>query len=88
MVYRDYEYFLEPRDDYVILLDDLEFGMSKEQLNRILELHNKGWSFERIAKWENRDPYEVIIALLHISRGKPKQIKRPLAYRLKGDLVV
>jgi hypothetical protein len=87
-MYRNYEYFLEPRDDYIILLDDLEFGMSKEQLNRILELHNKGWKFEKIAKFENRDPYEVICALLHLSRSKPKQIKKPLAYRVKGDLVV
>jgi hypothetical protein len=87
-MYRDYEYFLEPRDDYIILLDDLEFGMSKEQLNRILELHNKGWKFEKIARFENRDPYEVICALLHLSRSKPKQIKKPLAYRVKGDLVV
>lgn len=87
-MYRNYEYFLEPRDDYIILLDDLEFGMSKEQLNRILELHNKGWRFEKIARFENRDPYEVICALLHLSRSKPKQIKKPLAYRVKGDLVV
>jgi hypothetical protein len=87
-MYRNYEYFLEPRDDYIILLDDLEFGMSKEQLNRILELHNKGWKFEKIARFENRDPYEVICALLHLSRSKPKQIKKPLAYRVKGDLVV
>lgn len=75
-----YERYLEPRDDYIILLEDLEFGMSKEQLDYILRLHNEGWHYLDIAEHVGRDPYEVIIALLHIARRAHKRIKRPLAY--------
>lgn len=81
---KHFERYLEPRNDYVILLEDLEFAMSQEQLNRVTELHNEGYSIERIAQIESIDPYEVIIAILHQSkRGK---IKRPLAYRRLDDV--
>ena len=80
-MYSYYEKYLDPRDDYLILLDDLEFAMSKEQLKRITNLHNSGVDLEDIAEQEDRDPYEVIIALLHVARRAPKQIKRPFAYR-------
>lgn len=63
----------------VILLEDLEFAMPKDQLEDITELHNSGMDFQDIAKEVRRNPYEVIIALLHqVKSGKQMA---PLAYR-------
>jgi len=67
--------------DYVILLDDLNFQMSKNELKYITDLHNAGMEFEEIAKKLKRDPYEIILALLH--RVKNGANIRPIAYRVK-----
>lgn len=69
--------------DYVILLEDLEFAMSKEQLLRITKMHNDGYSLEEIMESERRDPYEIILALLHQTRKK--WLLRPFAYREGSD---
>lgn len=68
--------------DYVILLEDLEFAMSKEQLKRITDLHNAGYTLEEIMDVEKRDPYEIIIALLQSKRSKRHM--RPFGSRRKG----
>lgn len=52
-------------DNYVILLEDLEFGMDKQQLQEITDLHNNGVDFQDIAKQVKRNPYEVLMALIH-----------------------
>jgi len=57
-----------PRKDYEIALDGLEFVFHKEQLQKIKELHNAGLSYKQISQIEKRDPYEIIIALLHLAR--------------------
>lgn len=67
--------------DYIILLEDLEFVMSKDQLMRITNMHNDGYSLEEIMNEEKRDPYEIILALLH--QTKTKRLLRPFAYREK-----
>lgn len=75
--------FIEPRRarDYVILLDDLEFAMSKEQLWEITNLHNDGMKLEDISEHVQRDKYEVLIALIH--QAKKGTVKlRPFARRL------
>lgn len=71
----------EPKD-HVILLDTLEFGMPKSQLEEITELHNRGWGFEEISEEVRRNPYEVIVALLHqVMKGRKM---RPMAKLIKG----
>lgn len=57
-----------PRSEYEIALDGLEFVFHKNQLHQIKELHNAGLSYKQISQIEKRDPYEVIIALLHLAR--------------------
>lgn len=59
------------RRDYVILLDGLEFAMPKKQLKRITKLYNLGLTYREIAEKEQRDPYEVVLALLHqVKKGQ------------------
>ncbi|MUV39447.1 hypothetical protein JNUCC1_03325 [Lentibacillus sp. JNUCC-1] len=66
--------------DNVIMLEDLEFAISKRQLQNITELHNKGMYFTDISKRVKRDPYEVLLAILHqFKSGKPM---KPLGIRL------
>lgn len=54
--------------DNVIMLEGLEFNISKKQLREITELHNEGKTYNEISKTVKRDPYEVILALLHQTR--------------------
>lgn len=56
--------------DNVVLLEELEFGMTKQQLESIQISHNEGMQVVEIAESENRNIYEVIIALLHLKRAK------------------
>lgn len=73
---------LNPDEENIILLNNLEFGMSRSQLNKITKLHNDGIRFEEISKQVKRDPYEVILALLHQARTNNVRL-RPFAYRKK-----
>ena len=54
--------------DYVIILDDLEFAFSRQQLNEIAELHNDGVRLSDISKITKRDEYEVMLAIIHLHR--------------------
>ncbi|MDY0396804.1 hypothetical protein ACFSMW_14750 [Virgibacillus halophilus] len=65
-------------EDNIILMEDVEFTMSKEQLKQITMLHNEGWHFKKIANEVKRDPFEVIIALLHQVRHRKEM--RPFAW--------
>lgn len=69
--------------DYVILLEDLEFCMPKQQLEKITNLHNSGTDIEDIAMKVKRNPYEVLLAIIHqVKRG----IKmRPLAFKKQQE---
>lgn len=55
--------------NYVFLLDDLELAMNRQQLERIKELHNEGRTVKEISKYERRNIYEIIVALLHLVKG-------------------
>lgn len=50
--------------DYVVMLEDLEFGISKQQLNHITDLHMQGMEWEDISQETKRDVYEVLVALI------------------------
>lgn len=58
--------FLEQEGSNVIILDDLEFGFPKWQLNKIQELHNNGVHYQNISIEVKRCPYEVMLALIHM----------------------
>lgn len=66
-------------ENYVILLEDLEFCMPKEQLQEITGLHNDGMNFEDIAKEVKRNKFEVLLALIHQAKRGCKLA--PLAFR-------
>lgn len=54
--------------NYEIALDGLEFAFPKYQLEEIKELHNEGKNFNQISKLVKRNRYEVVIAILHLTR--------------------
>jgi len=66
--------------EYVILLNWLEFWMSKAQLKRIKDKWNDGLGIEDIAKDEKRNAQEVLLALIHQAAKNHKL--RPFARRL------
>lgn len=75
---------IEPGLDYVYLLDDLEFAMTIEQLERVTKSWNEGMSLEQIAEEEKRHEVEVLMALIH--QARKRKIKRSFAYRRgKGE---
>lgn len=52
-------------DDYVFLLEDMEFAMPKKQLKRVTKRWNQGKGIKEIAKNERRDVIEILFALVH-----------------------
>ncbi|PJH58750.1 hypothetical protein CVR97_28090 [Salmonella enterica subsp. enterica serovar Typhimurium] len=66
--------------EYVILLDWLEFWMSKAQFKRIKDKWNDGIELEEIAENEKRNALEVLFALMHQAAKENKL--RPFAGRL------
>lgn len=63
--------------DYVFLLEDLELTMHKDQLQRVTEKWNEGSKVEVIAKEEERNPVEILLALMHQAKTGFKM--RPFA---------
>lgn len=59
---------IKPGKDYVFLLEDMEFAMTKDQLERVTKNWNNGIKITDIAQSERRDPVEVLIALIHQAR--------------------
>jgi hypothetical protein len=71
--------FPQDGEEKVILLEDLEFGMSIKQLNEITKLWNEGMKWEELSKQVKRDEIEILLALLHqLKRGVKL---RPFAWR-------
>lgn len=71
-----YPNYIKPRNDYVFLLDDLEFAMTKDQLERVTQYWNEGYRIPSIAEMEQRNPIEILIALIH--QAKKGRKVRPL----------
>lgn len=65
--------------DYEIIFNDLEFVFSKEQLNRIKIYHNDGLGIEEISQKEQRNEYEILLAIVHLHRQR--RIKEKLYWR-------
>lgn len=54
--------------EYEILLGDLEFAMNRQQLLKIMAHWNGGKDIEEIGEIEQRNPIEVLLALMHQAR--------------------
>lgn len=67
---------IRPGKDYVFLLEDMEFAMTKDQLKRVTKKWNEGYWIPIIAEMEKRNPVEILIALIHQAK-KGRKI-RPL----------
>jgi len=64
------------KDNYEIILDDLEFGFPKTQLAEIEFMHNRGFSVLEIAYKVKRNEYETLMALIHLHREE--RLKKPI----------
>jgi len=62
------------KENYVIILEDLEFAFHRDDLSKIKLLHNQGFYIHEIAIHLKRDEYEIFLAILHLHReGKIKR---------------
>lgn len=52
----------------VIVLEDLNFIWEWHELTKMKHMWNKGISVEGIASTFNRDPDEILLALIHLAR--------------------
>jgi len=64
------------KENYVIILEDLEFAFEKKELEMIAGHHNYGFGINEIAEHMNRNEYEILLAILHLHRQG--QIKRKI----------
>ncbi|WP_062513977.1 hypothetical protein [Halobacillus sp. KGW1] len=72
--------FLPKTGENVIILDNLEFGFPKGQLEEIREDWEAGIDIEQIKFKQQRPADEIFLALFHLARlGK---IKRPFGRRI------
>lgn len=75
-----YPNYIKPRNDYIYLLEDMEFAMPKDQLERVTKMWNEGYWIRFISEIEKRDPIEILIALIH--QAKRGRKLRPLGVSL------
>jgi len=75
-----YPNYIKPRNDYIYLLEDMEFAMTPEQLDRVTQNWNNGYKVSELAEFERRDPIEILIALIH--QAKRGRKLRPLGVSL------
>jgi hypothetical protein len=57
-----------PRKNRVVVLEDLNFIWDEEELFDITCMWNDGLSVLYIANYFDRDPDEIILALIHLAR--------------------
>lgn len=55
------------KDKYVILLDEYNFRFTVRIINHIVNLHNQGMHYKRIAKKIKCRQLEVLLVLLHVA---------------------
>lgn len=75
----DYYMQREPRDQRVIVLEELDFVWDKSELKKLRDLWNEGAPLEEISESLDRDGDEVFLALIHLARDKrSKIISKPI----------
>ena len=57
------------RKNRVIVCEDLDFVWDEPELQKLATLWDRGVSIERISKNLDRDPDEILIALIHLARN-------------------
>jgi hypothetical protein len=70
------------RKNRIIVLEEMNFVWDKHQLNELSEMWADGESIEGIAEHFDRDPDEILLALIHIAREDKITARRT---GLKGD---
>jgi hypothetical protein len=63
------DYFLKsPRKNRIIVLEDLDFVWDSWELKELSQMWEKGIHVVNIAEHFDRDPDEVLLALIHLAR--------------------
>lgn len=60
----------EPRLNRIVILEELNFIWDRPELNEMKKMWKNGDGVERMAKYFDRDPDEVILALIHLARDE------------------
>jgi hypothetical protein len=71
------------RKNRVIVCEDLDFVWEESELSEMVTMWNRGVSVETMGKHFNRDPDEVLLAILHLAR-EAQISSRPSG--LKGEI--
>lgn len=58
----------EPRRNRVIVLEDLNFIWDKKELLEMVEMWEQGKSVIAISNYFDRDPDEILLALMHLAK--------------------
>lgn len=69
------DFLREPRQNRVIVCEELDFTWERKELNKLARMWKKGQSILEMAVEVERDPDEVLIALIHLAK-KNKVEKR------------
>ncbi|MBO0962368.1 hypothetical protein J1P26_21935 [Neobacillus sp. MM2021_6] len=69
------------RKKRVVILEDLDFVWDQPELNEIAQMWNRSLSVNYMAEHFNRDPDELLMAIIHLARND-KLV--PRKYGLKG----
>jgi hypothetical protein len=62
--------FRDARKNRVVILEDLNFFWDRPELTKIKHMWNKGVSVKDIAEHFERDPDEILLALIHMARDE------------------
>lgn len=60
---------VEPKEGLLIILDDLDFSFTQEELDAILTMWKQGGSIDVIGEYLRRLPDEILLALIHLHRN-------------------
>jgi hypothetical protein len=58
----------KPRINRQIVLEDLNFLWDRPELRELVQMWNKKFSVLQMAEYFERDPDEILLALIHLAR--------------------
>lgn len=61
-------YMLKPRRNRVIVLEGLNFFWDEPELEEIVQMWEEQFSVNYISDYFDRDPDEILLALLHLAK--------------------
>lgn len=62
------EALIDPRKNRIVVLEDLNFVWDEKELIKISHMWREEKSVTEIGKYFDRDPDEVILALIHLAK--------------------